>query len=81
VVSELPAHISKTIELSEAVLKKDLGIFWRSMAEDLPALCRIAMLYQPSSAAAERVFSLLKSQFGKRQQSSLEDYVSTSIKL
>ena len=30
---------------------------------------------QPSSAASERVFSLLNNTFGKRQNSSLEDYV------
>ena len=34
---------------------------------------------QPSSAAAERVFSLLQISFTKRQQSSLEDYDSLSV--
>ena len=44
------------------------------------AACQ-AMLVQPSSAAAERVFSLLRNSFGERQQSSLQDYIETSIML
>jgi hypothetical protein len=35
------------------------------------------MLIQPSSAAAERAFSLLASSFNERQTSDLEDYVQT----
>ena len=34
-----------------------------------------------SSAAAERVFSLLSNSFGARQESSLEDYIQASIML
>ena len=34
---------------------------------------------QPSSAAAERVFSLLQSSFGKQQEQSLEDYIELSV--
>lgn len=40
--------------------------------------CRVALI-QPSSAAAERVFSILASSFGKQQESSLEDYVQLSV--
>ena len=36
---------------------------------------------QPSSAAAERVLSLLENSFTKRQEHSLQDYVSLSIML
>ena len=36
---------------------------------------------QPSSAAAERVFSLLENSFTKLQERSLQDYVSLSIML
>ena len=36
---------------------------------------------QPSSAAAERVFTLLSSSFGSRQESALEDYSQLSIML
>ena len=38
-------------------------------------------MVQPSLAASERVFSLLNNTFGKRQNSSLEDYVESCIML
>ena len=41
----------------------------------------MALLVQPSSAAAERVFSLLESSFSQRQSSALEDYISLSVML
>jgi hypothetical protein len=81
---ELPSYVSKARQLDPDTVERDLAIFWKSVSQELPALakiCRIAMLYQPSSAAAERVFSMLKSQFGDRQQHALGDYQSTSIKL
>ena len=37
------------------------------------------LLIQPSSAAAERVFSLLKASFGDQQDSCLQDYVQASL--
>ena len=37
------------------------------------------LLVQPSSAAAERVFSILSNSFTDTQRSSLEDYIETSI--
>ena len=40
-----------------------------------------ALLVQPSSAAAERAFSLLANSFGDRQQNALEDYVEASVML
>ena len=43
--------------------------------------CIAMLLLQPSSAAAERVFSLLNDRFNERQRSSLEDYIETSIML
>ncbi len=36
---------------------------------------------QPASGAAERVFSLLNSSFGERQEMALEDYIEASIML
>ena len=41
--------------------------------------CKTALLIQPSSAAAERVFSLLNSSFKENQARALEDYIETSI--
>ena len=37
--------------------------------------CQQVLLCQPSSAAVERVFSLLKNSFGKQQSSALEECV------
>ena len=56
----------------------------RSMMEFLPnwaAAAKKAVLVQPSSAASERVFSLLNNSFGTKQNSCLEDYVEASITL
>ncbi len=43
--------------------------------------CKSVLLIQPSSAAAERVFSLLANYFNERQTSALEDYIQTSLML
>ena len=56
--------------------------WWERHKEDLPHWANAFMkvvLIQPSSAAAERVFSLLTNAFGHLQGSSLEDYISASI--
>ena len=37
--------------------------------------------FQPSAAAAERVFSLLQNSFKDQQYSSLKDYIEASIML
>ena len=43
--------------------------------------CKTALLIQPSSAAAERVFPLLKNIIKDNQARALEDYIETSIML
>ena len=43
--------------------------------------CKIALLVQPSSAAAERVFSILSNCFKDQQTHSLEDYIEASVML
>ena len=52
----------------------------RSLLDVLKAPQR-SLLVQPSSAAAERVFSILNSSFGDKQQHALEDYIEASIQL
>jgi hypothetical protein len=42
---------------------------------------QVVSLFQPSSAAAERVFSILRTKFNEHQESTLEDYKSTSVKM
>ena len=58
--------------------------FWNVKKLFLPVwyeAVQFVALLQPSSAAAERVFASLRSKFGKGQESTLEDYKSTSIML
>ena len=53
-------------------------------ASDLPywsKVWKMFLLIQPSSAAAERVFSILSNSFTETQRSSLEDYIESSIKI
>ena len=45
------------------------------------ASVRKIILIQPSSAAAERVFSLLKASFNERQDGAHQDYVEASLML
>ncbi len=42
---------------------------------------RIVGSWTPNSAAAERVFSLLKSMFGDQQMSALEDMIEAALAL
>ena len=67
-----------------AILRHSTDIWeWRKSNETvLPnwgGAARKALLVQPSSAASERVFSLLNNTFGKKQNNSLEDYVESCI--
>ena len=39
------------------------------------------ILVQPSSAAAERIFSILSNSFTDRQEHALRDYIETSVML
>ena len=58
--------------------------WWRQNQIHLPkwssALQKV-LLIQPSSAASERVFSLLNSSFSEQQERALQDYVETSLML
>ena len=78
---ELPDYLARVADLSEEF---DPVEWWRLNSTTLPCLSTCArkiFLIQPSSAAAERVFSLLKASFGEQQDSSLQDYVQTSLML
>ena len=79
--AELPSYIAKAdgVDPSFCHLR-----WWKNNSSSLPhwsALARQVLLVQPSSAAAERVFSLLTSSFGEQQNSALQDYVESSIML
>ena len=62
----------------------DPVVWWKNHAIELPnwaAVFRLVLLVQPSSAAAERVFSILQCCFNEKQRSSLEDYIELSAML
>ena len=65
---ELPAYLVKAADLpSDFHVPKDTWREWKTTATDLPswsAAVEKLVLVQPSSAAAERVFSLLVTMFG-----------------
>jgi len=77
----LPKYLAKTADGSEQF---DPLEWWKLNADELPnwsSAARKVLLLQPSSAASERVFSLLKASFSDQQESSLEDYIETSVML
>ena len=78
---ELPSYLAKAEDISADT---EPLAWWKKHAGQLPrwssAACKVALV-QPSSAAAERVFSLLKSTFGPQQDLSLQDYIECSLML
>ena len=79
--AELPQYVASTEDLAASY---DPLRWWKENESVLPtwATCaRKVLVVQPSSAAAERVFSLLKSSFSERQGQSLQDYLETSLML
>ena len=78
---ELPTYLTKEADLDSNI---DPLEWWRDHSDDL--LCWSAavgkiLLVRPSSAAAERVFSLLQNSFGSFQDAALTDYLQASIML
>ena len=58
--------------------------WWRLKKKDLPAwarLLRIVLLLAPSSAAAERVFSIMRRSLGPQQDLAMGDIIRTSLML
>ncbi len=79
--AELPTYLAKADGVSPEMDKLD---WWRKHENELPLwskACKTVLVVQPSSAAAERVFSLLSNSFTETQTSSVEDYIESSIML
>jgi hypothetical protein len=73
------ARFAPNIDNSENLLS-----WWRNNWDKLPTWSRvlqIAVLYQPSSAGAERVFSMVRWMFHEDQHGCLEDYKETALML
>ena len=78
---ELPQYLTLAADASHEIEPLD---WWKRHETDLPkwsGAARKIVLVQPSSAAAERVFSILHCFFGDRQQHALEDYIEASVQL
>jgi len=79
--TELPDYLAKAQDVSINMAPLE---WWNRQTENLPhwlAAVRKIVLIQPSSAAAERVFSILNTSFGERQDNALQDYVESSLML
>ena len=79
--SELPLYLAAAEDVSA---QADPVAWWKSHEPGLPnwaKACRLILLVQPSSAASERVFSILSNSFSHQQESSLEDYIQLSVML
>ena len=78
---ELPAYLAKAADVFPTTDELE---WWKYKKAFLPAWSKAAqhvLLLQPSSAAAERVFSLLNASFGTSQENTLQDYLEASLML
>ena len=79
--TELPTYLSLAQDVAPTVETLN---WWKGHKEDLPSWSGAfedVLLVQPSSAASERVFSILKVSFGPQQDHSLQDYIEASLLL
>ena len=79
--AELPSVLAACEGVHHSVNPID---WWKSHGEQFKTWLeafKLILLVQPSSASAERVFSLLANSFSSRQESCLEDYVQLSVML
>lgn len=82
---ELPTYLNKAADIPDDFdTLTDTWSWWKSIATDLPSwssAVRKLILIQPSSAAAETVFSLLATIFGDQRHETSEDYVEAALML
>ena len=80
---ELPHYLAKADGV-QVTSDSDKVKWWSSNSSTLPhwsAVAKKVLLVQPSSAAAERVFSVMEALFNRQQDSALEDTVEASVML
>ena len=78
--TELPLYLA-TADSVMCDSEEEKRVWWAAHRDTLPhwvALVRKLLLIQPSSAAAERVFSVL-STLSAQQEGALEDYIEASV--
>jgi hypothetical protein len=81
-VQDLRGHESDALTVEEK--SKEISAWWAKHASELPVwaeLARDIFLLSPSSAAIERLFSILRYTFGDDQKTAKEDYVETACML
>lgn len=72
--AELPAYLASAVDTNDEIGPLE---WWKRNDSTFPNWSCAARLIQPSSALAERAFSI----FNERQDSALEDYIECSIML
>ena len=75
---EFPAYVAASENTDPSKTRE----FWMNHKDQLPTWCssyQKVMLVQPSSAASERVFSILNNSFTTKQQQSLQDLIEASV--
>ena len=76
---ELPRYLTKADRIADVNVVQ----WWKTNEADLPhwvSAAKLVLLLQPSSAASERVFSIMTS-FGHLQDMALQDYIECSLML
>ena len=86
VFSDLKSELPRYLAAAEAVSSRaNVVDWWKLLEDDLPhwaQSCKLVLLVEPSSAAAERAFfQILSNSFSEKQESSLEDYIELSVML
>ena len=82
---ELPNYLGKIAAIAnDDSSDVDCLKFWKNSESTLPqwaAAAKKILVVQPSSAAVERVFSMLNNAFKDQQHNSLQDYIEVSTML
>ena len=79
--AELPAYLAANEDVVINTEERKVQ-WWHNHKDQLPhwaSAVKKVLLVQPSSAAAERVFSILKSSFNDHQRHALVDYLQASV--
>ena len=85
-ITELPNYLAATQDVIMMIMpcEEDKEKSWRQQSDNLlhwsSAVMKV-LLVQPSSAAAERVFSILNSSFNDSQEHALVDYLQACVML
>lgn len=80
---ELPAYLAAADGVT-VTCEDDKVTWWAAHADNLPhwsSLVKTLLLIQPSSASAERAFSILTNVFNAQQDRTLEDYIEACVML